>query len=115
MMQTISVLFTDYFNWRELLFRTKSLKNYEGSHFDETSVLTLVYLDAILTDIVDNLSQAIENTEKAILQRVEEEGAAGSNSTKENTGSVKKLCNKGANIPQRSAENLKSILSFSSE
>lgn len=93
----------------------KNLRNFEGGPFDEKIDSILTRLDAIVTGGVDNLPQAIEDTEIIAQQRMQEEGAADNNATEKDTRSVERMCVKAGNLLRRSAERLKYILPLVSE
>lgn len=71
-------------------------------------------LDAIITDEVDDLPQAIEITEKGIRKTTQDEIRVGTDIEKQYSASKENVCAKGGIILQRSADKLKSMLPVAS-
>lgn len=74
------------------------------------NILILIRLDVIITNVVDNLLRAIENTEKVILQIIQDDFTVGTKSEELDSASKEKVCTRGDIMPQRYEEKLKSML-----
>lgn len=53
-------VFDDLFHFEEAKKVFQEFRKYHVRHSDETTVLTLIHFDAIITDAVDNLERSID-------------------------------------------------------
>lgn len=118
-MKRTSAVLTDLrlchlFFTEEALLNFQKLRMYEVSYVDETSILTLVQLEAKITDAVNNLAESVANLEQ--IHNYKNKNAEAPRHAKEYEYIVKdsKTKSNGGCVPQVSEEKLKALLPLAS-